>query len=75
LPHTGRNAFLSEFLHDALVLSYRFAKTEEGRRAIKSGDFTRYWFFVLSMNSTYRQLDELETVVKEMFGNLEDSLI
>lgn len=71
---TGRNIFLHEFLHDALLLSYRFARTEHGRQAIKSGDFTRYWFFVLSVNSTYAQLDELETVVKEMFGSLEDTL-
>ncbi|KAG8991643.1 hypothetical protein FRB94_000915 [Tulasnella sp. JGI-2019a] len=74
LPWIGRSTALADFVHDALVLSYRFARTEEGRQAVRSGEFTRYWFLVLSTNSIFPQLEELEAVVKGMFGKLEDSL-
>lgn len=35
---------LPDFLHDALVLSHRFASTEEGKEAVRCGEFTRYWW-------------------------------
>ncbi|KAG8888779.1 hypothetical protein FRB98_006791 [Tulasnella sp. 332] len=74
MPWAGRNTALSDFVHDALVLSYRFGKTEEGKQAVRNGELTRYWFYILSINSIFPQLDELEMVVKGMFGKLEDSL-
>jgi len=75
MPLVGRQAATADFLHDALLLSYRFALTEEGRQVVRSGDLTRYWFYVLSVYTIFPQLDELELVVKDMFGHLEDSLV
>ncbi|KAG8991644.1 hypothetical protein FRB93_002631 [Tulasnella sp. JGI-2019a] len=74
MPFLGRHKALADLVHDGLVLSYRFANTEEGRLAARTGDFTRYWFYVVSVNSIFPQLDEFEAILEEMFGRLEDSL-
>ncbi|KAG8908778.1 hypothetical protein FRB99_003016 [Tulasnella sp. 403] len=66
---------LPDFLHDALVLSHRFAQTPEGQDAVRKGEFTRYWFFVLAITSIYPQLIEIQDVCHIMFGKLEDSLM
>lgn len=44
------------FMHDILVLSSRVAKTEEGARAIRSGDFTRYFHYVVGITSLNEHL-------------------
>lgn len=95
MPFAARKQAIADFVHDALVLSYRFAQTEEGRAAVMTGDVTRYWFvfwkspvwcgwvltcgacgrfYVLSLHSIFPQLDELEDVLEEMYGRLEESL-
>ena len=43
-------------MHDILVLSSRVAKTEEGARAIRSGDFTRYFHYVVGITSLNEHL-------------------
>lgn len=44
MPMMDRNIAMADFVHDALILSYRFARTEEGRKAVRTGEFTRYWY-------------------------------
>ncbi|KAG8888780.1 hypothetical protein FRB98_006792 [Tulasnella sp. 332] len=74
MPFLGRHKALADLVHDGLLLSYRFANTEEGRRAARTDDFTRYWFYVVSLNSIFPQLDDFEVILEEMFGRLEDRL-
>lgn len=43
MPFLGRKKAIADFVHDALVLSHRFAQTDEGQMAVRTGDVTRYW--------------------------------
>ncbi|KAG8952106.1 hypothetical protein FRC04_005106 [Tulasnella sp. 424] len=74
VPRHEWNTFLPDFLHDALVLSHRFAKTPEGQRALQCGEFTRYWFYVLNVTSIFPQLREIQDVCQLLFGKLEETL-
>ncbi|KAH8929027.1 hypothetical protein BT69DRAFT_1276681 [Atractiella rhizophila] len=70
LPKTKE--VLPAFIHDALVLSSRIAKTDEGKELVRSEEFTRYWFYLLSATSIGFQLEEMEAAMKAMYGELED---
>lgn len=90
LPHDSVLAqhLLNHFVHDALLLSSRLTHTEEGSRAIRSGEysmilapdnhsyrvdsFTRYWFYLISVSGLQTQLKRIEAACKELFGELED---
>ncbi|KAG8964460.1 hypothetical protein FRC03_001776 [Tulasnella sp. 419] len=44
LPRAETASIIPDFIHDALVLSHRFAMTPEGQRSIhENGEFLRYW--------------------------------
>ncbi|KAG8934607.1 hypothetical protein FRC01_001708 [Tulasnella sp. 417] len=75
IPRHEWNTFLPDFLHDALVLSHRFAKTPGGQKAVQCGEFTRYWFYVLNITSIYPQLREIQDVCQLLFGKLEETLL
>ncbi|KAF8600286.1 hypothetical protein BDV93DRAFT_476704 [Ceratobasidium sp. AG-I] len=74
LPHDieGTVDMLPDFLHDALVLSTRIARTEAGAANVRSGEFSRYWYYLLSISTIGEQLKEMEMACKELFGELED---
>ncbi|KZT61392.1 hypothetical protein CALCODRAFT_447337 [Calocera cornea HHB12733] len=72
IPRPGK--LVSELVHDALVLSSRFAKTEEGRESVKSGGFARYWFFLLVMTSACRQVEYVEDGCRMIYGSFEDKM-
>ncbi|KZO91193.1 hypothetical protein CALVIDRAFT_542043 [Calocera viscosa TUFC12733] len=72
IPKPGK--LVSELVHDALVLSSRFAKTEEGRESVKSGEFARYWFFLLVMTSSCVQVEFVEDGCRMIHGSFEDKV-
>ncbi|GAA5995099.1 uncharacterized protein JCM10292_004539 [Rhodotorula paludigena] len=59
--------------HDAMVLSRRLTKTEEGRQILSSQVFLRYWFFLTAFSSTAYLLEGMEPELRELFGTQEDS--
>ncbi|EJU01750.1 hypothetical protein DACRYDRAFT_116214 [Dacryopinax primogenitus] len=73
VPKAGK--LISEMMHDALLLSSRFAKTDEGRETVKSGEFARYWFFLLVMTSACRQVSSIEEGCRLMYGSFEDKVL
>ncbi|CAE6534018.1 unnamed protein product [Rhizoctonia solani] len=74
LPHDiqGVADWQADFIHDALVLSTRMARTETGANSVRSGDFSRYWYYLLTVMTIGEQLKEMEMACKELFGELED---
>ncbi|QRV92200.1 fusaric acid resistance-like protein [Ceratobasidium sp. AG-Ba] len=74
LPHDiqGTVDMLPDFVHDALVLSTRMARTEMGAGSVRGGEFSRYWYYLLSVSTIGEQLKEMEMACKELFGELED---
>lgn len=44
------------FFHDTLVISSNYARTEEGARLIRSGDFTRYFHYLVCITSLTEHL-------------------
>jgi len=73
IPKPGK--LVSDLVHDALLLSSRFAKTEEGKEAVRSGDFARYWFFLLVMTSACRYADTIEEGCRMAYGSFEDKML
>ncbi|BGP44750.1 hypothetical protein JCM10450v2_000564 [Rhodotorula kratochvilovae] len=59
--------------HDAMVLSRRLTKTEEGRQILASSVYLRYWLFIASMASTAYILEGMEPDLRELFGDQVDS--
>ncbi|GAA6050447.1 hypothetical protein JCM3770_002600 [Rhodotorula araucariae] len=59
--------------HDAMVLSRRLTKTEEGRKILASSVYLRYWLFIASMASTSYILEGMEPDLRELFGDQVDS--
>ncbi|CAE6476603.1 unnamed protein product [Rhizoctonia solani] len=74
LPHDiqGVSDWQADFIHDALVLSTRMARTETGANSVRSGEFSRYWYYLLTVSTIGEQLKEMEMACKELFGELED---
>ncbi|CUA67618.1 putative polyketide synthase 3 [Rhizoctonia solani] len=74
LPHDiqGVTDWQADFIHDALVLSTRMARTETGANSVRSDDFSRYWYYLLTVSTIGEQLKEMEMACKELFGELED---
>jgi len=73
LPHdTMMENWVCHLTHDALVLSQKFARTPEGQASIASGEFSRYWFYLLSMCSVVEQIQVVEDCVRKLFGEIED---
>ncbi|KAH7337158.1 hypothetical protein B0J17DRAFT_666475 [Rhizoctonia solani] len=74
LPHDiqGLADWQADFIHDALVLSTRMARTETGANSVRSGEFSRYWYYLLTVSTIGEQLKEMEMACKELFGELED---
>ncbi|KAL5513531.1 hypothetical protein ACEPAH_3930 [Sanghuangporus vaninii] len=64
----------ANFMHDMLVLAGRHARTPEGARTIRSGSFTRYFHYLVSITSLSEHLKVLEDACKDLFGELEDHL-
>ncbi|KAF8749522.1 hypothetical protein RHS01_09997 [Rhizoctonia solani] len=62
----------ADFIHDALVLSTRMARSETGANSVKSEEFSRYWYYLLTVSTIGEQLKEMEAACKELFGELED---
>lgn len=61
LPHEtpaelATAAQTANLMHDILVLSSRHARTEEGAMTIRSGDFTRYFHYLVCMSSLMEHL-------------------
>ncbi|KZT61407.1 hypothetical protein CALCODRAFT_491212 [Calocera cornea HHB12733] len=71
-PNPGRLA--SDLVHDALLLSSRYAKTDEGREIVKTGDFARYWFFLLVNMSALTHVANIEDACREIYGTFEDKM-
>ncbi|KAA1096376.1 hypothetical protein PGT21_014414 [Puccinia graminis f. sp. tritici] len=69
---TGNQTFGKEIFHDALVLACRLAASSEGLQLIKSKEWTRYWLYLSSINSTPYQLESIQDSTKKLFGKLED---
>ena len=46
----------ANFMHDVLVLASRLAKTSDGASAIRSGDFTRYFHYIVGITSVHEHL-------------------
>ncbi|KAF8585693.1 hypothetical protein K439DRAFT_1660110 [Ramaria rubella] len=65
----------ADFIHDCLVLSARFAKTEEGRRSIRSREFMRYVSFLLCSTAITEPVKVMEAASKELYGELENKLM
>ncbi|GAA5925622.1 hypothetical protein JCM10213_008838 [Rhodosporidiobolus nylandii] len=60
--------------HDALVLTHRLARTDEGRELLHSQVFLRYWHFLVSFSSIAYVLEGMvEPELRELFGYVEDS--
>ncbi|GAA5834027.1 hypothetical protein JCM9279_004193 [Rhodotorula babjevae] len=59
--------------HDAMVLSRRLTRTEEGRRILASSVYLRYWFFISSMASQSYILEGMESDLRELFGDQDTS--
>ncbi|CAE6533569.1 unnamed protein product [Rhizoctonia solani] len=74
LPHDiqGVSDWQADFIHDALVLSTRMARTETGVNSVRSDNFSRYWYYLLTVSTIGEQLKEMEMACKELFGELED---
>ncbi|KAL5632771.1 hypothetical protein ACGC1H_005649 [Rhizoctonia solani] len=74
LPHDiqGVTDWQADFIHDALVLSTRMARTETGANSVRSDNFSRYWYYLLTVSTIGEQLKEMEMACKELFGELED---
>ncbi|CAE6445071.1 unnamed protein product [Rhizoctonia solani] len=75
LPHDVQGLLAdwqADFIHDALVLSTRMARTETGANSVRSGEFSRYWYYLLTVSTIGEQLKEMEMACKELFGELED---
>ncbi|PLW14214.1 hypothetical protein PCANC_17833 [Puccinia coronata f. sp. avenae] len=76
LPETFNAAdnhqFGQEILHDALVLACRLAASPDGLELVKSKELTRYWLYLLSINSGFSQLELIQESAKKIFGRLED---
>ncbi|ELU44412.1 hypothetical protein AG1IA_01553 [Rhizoctonia solani AG-1 IA] len=74
LPHDiqGVTDWQADFIHDALVLSTRMARSETGANSVKSEEFSRYWYYLLTVSTIGEQLKEMEAACKELFGELED---
>ena len=47
---------VANVMHDTLVLASRHARTAEGVKTIKSGDFTRYFHYLVCMTSLSEHL-------------------
>lgn len=43
-------------MHDVLVLASRLARSPEGAKAIRSGDFTRYFHYIVGITSLNEHL-------------------
>ncbi|CAE6373431.1 unnamed protein product [Rhizoctonia solani] len=74
LPHDiqGVTDWQADFIHDALVLSTRMARSETGANRVRSEEFSRYWYYLLAVSTIGEQLKEMEAACKELFGELED---
>ncbi|KZO91191.1 hypothetical protein CALVIDRAFT_602427 [Calocera viscosa TUFC12733] len=72
-PNPGR--LVSDLVHDALLISFRYAKTEEGREIVQSGDFARYWFFLLVNMSALQHVADIEDACREIYGTFEDKML
>ena len=46
----------SHFIHDILLLAARHARTEEGEQTVRSGDFTRYFHYLVVISSLLEHL-------------------
>lgn len=63
LESSGQHA---NFMHDVLVLASRLARSPEGAKAIRSGDFARYFHYIVGITSlndylkVYLDLDQLQ---------------
>jgi len=79
LPHFTPGGMVTNrgranFVHDCLLLSARFAKTEEGKVSIRSREFMRYMSFILCSTAIIEPLMDMEGATKELFGELENKL-
>ncbi|KAG8830689.1 hypothetical protein FRC17_004437 [Serendipita sp. 399] len=74
LPHESifTQHLLNHFVHDALLISSKLARSKEGAKAIRSDSFTRYWFYLISVSGIPTQLRSIDTACKSLFGELED---
>ncbi|TDL26998.1 hypothetical protein BD410DRAFT_783138 [Rickenella mellea] len=72
LAQAGQVAHL---MHDILVLASQYAQTEEGLETIRSGEFTRYFHFIMCISSILEHLKTIEESCKDLFGVLEDKLL
>lgn len=60
--------------HDAILLSRRLAKQPNGREIIQSNSFLRYFFYLVSYSSVSFQLEQMETDLRILFGEVEDHI-
>ncbi|KIJ47171.1 hypothetical protein M422DRAFT_28858 [Sphaerobolus stellatus SS14] len=69
------NRARANMIHDYLVLSARFSKTEQGRVSIRSREFMRFMSHVLCSTAIIQPLLDMEEASKELFGKLEETLL
>jgi len=60
--------FVDDMVQDSLSLSARMGKTEEGRAMLKTGDFARFWFFLLVISSATEQIQVIEEACASVYG-------
>ena len=60
---------VTNFMHDMLVLASRHARTSEGAQTIRSGSFTRYFHYLVSLTSLNEHL-KVSTAIIFLFTNV-----
>ena len=60
-------------IHDALVLSHRLTRDEEGRAVLNGRGFLRYWFFLSAFSEVGRLLQSMEADLRILFEPDEDN--
>lgn len=61
--------------HDAVLLSKRLSKKQDGREIIKSDSFLRYFFYLVSYSSVSYILESMESDLRLLFGEVEDHVL
>ncbi|EJU02765.1 hypothetical protein DACRYDRAFT_115750 [Dacryopinax primogenitus] len=60
--------FVNDMVQDSLSLSASLGKSDEGRAALKTQDFARFWYFLLVISAATEQVRAIEEACAAIYG-------
>jgi len=60
--------FVNDMVLDALCISARMGRSEEGRAMLKTKDFARFWFYLLVVSAATEQVQAIEEACASIYG-------